>query len=168
VINVPVELKSRIDKGTQFTLTLNKTSKKNRKRKESKTKSEHKDYSLKGKKVVVIDDDKDILDGMKMIINRWGASVITAENINQAVSKLNREKPDMIISDLRLREGKTGIDAIKTLRTMFGEKISAILITGDTAIERVEMAKKAQLTLLHKPVDSQLLQTTINQFINKK
>jgi len=167
VINVPVELKSRIDQGTQFTLTLNKTSKKTRRLKENKAKKELKNYSLKGKRILVIDDDKDILDGMRLIINRWDASVITAENVTEALIKLNNKKPDMIISDLRLREGKTGIEAIETLRKTFEEKISAVLITGDTAAERIEMAKEAELKLLHKPVDTQLLQTTISQFINK-
>ena len=164
VINVPIELKSRIDKGTQFTLTLNKTSRKTKR----KSKLVPTTHSFKGKTILVIDDDKDILDGMNLIINQWDASVVTAENVKEAISKLNRKKPDMIISDLRLREGKTGIEAIKTLRTMFNEEISAILITGDTAAERVEMAEKAELKLLHKPVDTQILNTTIGQYLNDK
>ena len=104
---------------------------------------------------------------MEIIINQWGAFVITAENLKEAIVKLNNKKPDMIISDLRLREGKTGIEAISELRSMFHENISAVLITGDTATERVEMAKKAKLKLLHKPVDTQRLQATINNLINK-
>lgn len=167
VIDVPIQLKSRIDKGTQFTLTLNRTSQIKRGFKENTSKSKIENYSLIGKTILVIDDDKDILEGMEIIINQWGAFVITAENLKEAIVKLNNKKPDMIISDLRLREGKTGIEAITELRSMFHENISAVLITGDTATERVEMAKKAKLKLLHKPVDTQRLQATINNLINK-
>jgi len=168
VINVPIKLKSRIDKGTQFTLTLNRTSQTKRSFKENNSRLQLDDHSLTGKTILVIDDDKDILEGMDIIISQWGAFVITAENLKEAIVKLNKKKPDLIISDLRLREGKTGIEAISKLRTMFNENIKAVLITGDTAAERVDMAKKAKLKLLHKPVDTHRLKSTLNKLVNKK
>jgi len=165
---VPIKLKSRIDKGTQFTLTLNRTSQTKRSFKENNSRLQLDDHSLTGKTILVIDDDKDILEGMDIIISQWGAFVITAENLKEAIVKLNKKKPDLIISDLRLREGKTGIEAISKLRTMFNENIKAVLITGDTAAERIDMAKKAKLKLLHKPVDTHRLKSTLNKLVNKK
>ena len=42
-------------------------------------------------------------------------------------------QPDAILTDYRLRDGRTGVEAIAELRTTFGPHIPAALITGDTA-----------------------------------
>jgi len=164
LMGIPLRLESSVGKGSTFTLSIplsqNNMQYENIKSEGDETEKD----SLKGHVIVVIDDESVILDGMRMIIERWQATVITAENTKQAIDQLDHQglQPNLIISDLRLRDGKNGIQAIEKLRTEFNSSIKAILITGDTAQERIDMAAAAGLTLLHKPVNSNLLRETIN------
>ena len=70
-------------------------------------------------------------------------------------------RPDMIISDYRLRGGETGTDVIERLRSEYNETIPAMLITGDTAPARLVEAQASGLLLLHKPVSNSRLRAAI-------
>ena len=60
--------------------------------------------------------------------------------------------PGLVLSDYRLRELRTGAEAIAALRAEFGARLPAVLITGDTAPERSREAHAVGVPLLHKPV----------------
>jgi CheY-like chemotaxis protein len=72
---------------------------------------------------------------MRGILQSWGCQVETAASGDAALAALsaNGGKPDLIISDYRLADGATGIDAIELLRAAAGAPIPAFVITGDTA-----------------------------------
>ena len=57
----------------------------------------------------------------------------------------------MVISDFRLQGDATGIDAIRQLR-LAQPGVYALLVSGDTAPDRLRQAHSAGLPLLHKPV----------------
>jgi len=121
----------------------------------------------RGKRVIVIDDDALVLDGMRGILQSWGCQVQTAASGAAALAGLSRngKPPDLIISDTRLADGKTGIEAISHLRAAIGAPIPAFVITGDTAPERLREASVEGLHLLHKPVSPMALRTTLNRLL---
>lgn len=110
--------------------------------------------SIKDTSIIVIDDDTMILDGMKKMLEQWGCKVIVAKSEQEALNKIKHEKftPDVIIADYRLRENKTGAEAIAGIRRTLATKVPALIITGDTAPERLREALKGNHALLHKPV----------------
>jgi signal transduction histidine kinase/CheY-like chemotaxis protein len=120
-----------------------------------------------GKRIIVIDDDALVLDGMRGILQSWGCQVETAASGNAAVAALaaNGGRPDLIISDSRLADGATGIEAIERLRAAVGAPIPAFVITGDTAPERLREASANGFHLLHKPVSPMALRTTLNRLL---
>jgi CheY-like chemotaxis protein len=61
--------------------------------------------------------------------------------------------PDIILSDYRLADGKSGVDAIAALREEFNRDIPAMVISGDIAADRLREAQAAGLTLMHKPIE---------------
>jgi len=63
-----------------------------------------------------------------------------------------------------LRTEKTGIEAIEQINATTGASIPAILISGDTAPERLLDAKDKGYILLHKPIDPMRLRTVMHQF----
>jgi CheY-like chemotaxis protein len=73
--------------------------------------------------------------------------------------------PDLIISDYRLREQRTGAQAITELRAKFGLHLPAILITGDTAPERLAEARASGIPLLHKPLAPAQLQRLVAELL---
>jgi CheY-like chemotaxis protein len=117
--------------------------------------------------VVVIDDDALVLDSMRGVLKSWGCSVVTATSEDGALTALsNGERPpDIIISDYRLGDGKTGFDVIERIRRVFGTPIPAFLISGDTAPERLREAKASGFYLLHKPVLAITLRSVVSQLL---
>ena len=81
-----------------------------------------------------------------------------------AITKLKQSGfiPDIIISDYRLRENQTGAQAIKAINEFIEKDIPAIIITGDTAPDRLQEAKESGYQLLHKPVAPSKLRSVMS------
>lgn len=103
-------------------------------------------------RVLVIDDDEAVRSGMRQLLQDWGCECVVLESIEAALLAARAQQPDVVISDYRLREQRTGAEAISALRAACGEHLPALLITGDTAPERLREAIASNVPLLHKPV----------------
>ncbi len=110
---------------------------------------------LAGLRVLIIDDEPDVRDGMRILFAQWGCAAMLAESGADALAQIATcgEIPDLLIVDYRLRERETGADAIAAVRRQCGRLIPAMILTGDTAPERIREAKEAGCPLLHKPVE---------------
>lgn len=75
-----------------------------------------------------------------------------AGSIDEALVLARAHAPALVISDYRLREQRTGAEAIAAVRAALGFDVPALLITGDTAPERLREAEASGVALLHKPV----------------
>jgi two-component system, sensor histidine kinase len=113
--------------------------------------------------IVVVDDELAIRDAMSTLLGRWGYQVVTAGSGEDAVRRLATwpVQPDLAICDYRLRDGESGIEVIERLRSEYNSAIPAMLITGDTAPDRLAEAKANGLLLLHKPVSNSKLRAVI-------
>jgi signal transduction histidine kinase len=107
--------------------------------------------------VLVIDDDAAVRIGMEQLLRDWGCTCQVAESVEEALEMAQQFRPDIVISDYRLREQRNGTEAIALLRKQLGTEIPALLITGDTAPERLREAQASGVPLLHKPVTPDLL-----------
>ena len=128
----------------------------------------HDARQLQGRHLLVIDDDAAILSGMSQLLRSWGCSVDTAESITQALHLAGQHAPDAVISDYRLREQRTGAQAIAALRALLGASLPALLITGDTAPERLRDALATGVPLLHKPVAPEQLFQTLGDVLGER
>jgi signal transduction histidine kinase/CheY-like chemotaxis protein len=124
---------------------------------------------LEGKTILVIDDEKDILNAMRMILQAWQCQVLTAGSAAEAVQLLTAQspvsQPDLLICDYRLRDGETGSQAIQTICQTLGRTLPAMIMTGDTAPERIREAQASGHTLLHKPVKPAQLYATLQELL---
>ncbi len=100
---------------------------------------------------LVIDDEREVGLGMKALLEGMGCTVLLADSTLEALNQAKNERPDIILADFRLRGEDNGILSIHTIRELYRE-IPAILISGDTAPERLREAENAGIQLLHKPV----------------
>ncbi|WP_436315313.1 ATP-binding response regulator [Variovorax sp. LjRoot84] len=103
-------------------------------------------------RVLVIDDDESVRTGMRQLLGAWGCACDVADSIEEAQALARAHPPGLVISDYRLRELRTGAEAIAALRAEFGAELPALLITGDTAPQRLREARATGVPLLHKPV----------------
>ncbi|MEX2326295.1 MAG: hybrid sensor histidine kinase/response regulator, partial [Pseudomonadales bacterium] len=106
---------------------------------------------LEGVSVLVIDDDAAVGAAMTALLGNHGAGVQVATDIAGAMACAADTAPDIVVSDWRLGV-ESGIDAIKRIRQVCGD-LPAILITGDTSAEQIQLAHRSGLMILHKPVN---------------
>lgn len=111
-------------------------------------------------RILVIDDEAAVRAGMQSLLGAMGYQVDTAEDIEQALQHAQSHPPDLVLADLRLRGAENGIDAIHSIRDIVPD-VPALLISGDTAPNRLRSARLAGIDMLHKPVDVNLLRQTI-------
>ena len=118
-------------------------------------------------RVLVIDDDDAVRAGMRQLLGAWGCECDVADSIEEAQALARVHPPGLVISDYRLRELRTGAEAIAALRAEFGETLPALLITGDTAPQRLREARASGVPLLHKPVSPNQLYHGLMCVLNK-
>jgi two-component system, sensor histidine kinase len=119
--------------------------------------------------VLVIDDEVAIQEAIQSLLPSWGYEVIAAGSIEemlQYTASLTKP-PDLIISDYRLRGGEDGIAAIQRLQSEFNADIPGMLITGDTAPDRLAEAQESGFVLLHKPVPNSKLRAAIGNLVRR-
>jgi signal transduction histidine kinase/CheY-like chemotaxis protein len=169
LLDHPVELKSRPGRGSCFSVSVPRAAAQ-REPSEAPAERARPTDPLSGKLVVVIDDDALVLDGMRGILRSWGCGVVTEPSAAEALARLTElgSRPDVIISDYRLANGKTGIEAIERLRGALGAAIPAFLISGDTAPERLRDAGASGYHLLHKPVPPMALRAMLNGLLRPR
>jgi len=102
--------------------------------------------------VLVIDDDETIRTGMRQLLHAWGCTCDVADSIEEAQALARVHRPDAVIIDYRLREQRSGAGAAAALRAEFGDELPMLLITGDTAPQRLREARATGVPLLHKPL----------------
>jgi signal transduction histidine kinase len=110
--------------------------------------------SLQGRRIAAIDDDPIVLEGMRQLFDHWGCTLVAAASTQELLDHLAKDStvPDLVISDYRLRDGETGAQAIAKVTAFCGRPLPGVLVTGDTAPERLREAAQSGYAVLHKPV----------------
>ncbi|WP_162932347.1 ATP-binding response regulator [Solimonas sp. K1W22B-7] len=116
--------------------------------------------------VLVIDDEEAIRLGMQTLLEEMGFSVAVASSTEAAIDQARRFQPSIVLADFRLCGQDNGILAIRSLRMVWPE-LPALLISGDTAPDRLREARDAGVELLHKPVNATALRESILKAVNE-
>ena len=113
--------------------------------------------------IVVVDDEAAVRDAMRAALSSWGYEVLASEGGSEALDSLEAsgQTPTLLVCDLRLRQGEDGLAVVARFRARFGASLPAVVITGDTAPQRVRQAHASKLHLLHKPVASGKLRAVV-------
>lgn len=109
--------------------------------------------------IVVVEDEAIVLAGYQMLFESWGYRVVAVTSAAEALTQLGQlgDAPQFILADYRLKDGHTGTEAIEQLRGLYGNSIPGVLVTGDTAVDRLRSAAASGLPILHKPVNGRQL-----------
>jgi two-component system, sensor histidine kinase len=159
ILHTPLQMQSRVGRGSAFKLSVALTAS------EGAIESPRETSLVTGRSlfILVVDDEVAIQEAMYALLTGWGHQVVAtgscAEMLERAVSFTST--PDLIISDYRLRNGEGGIGAIDRLRSEFNSDIPSVLITGDTAPDRIREAMASGCLLMHKPVSNSRLRAAI-------
>jgi Na+/proline symporter/signal transduction histidine kinase len=119
-------------------------------------------------RVLCIDNEQQIVDGMRLLLSDWGYEVITAMNLEQARQAINHtadKTVDLVIIDYHLDQGLTGLNLMQTLNKELGQNLPALVISADYT-EEVKQGIEAQgYPLLRKPVKPMALRAMLNRLL---
>lgn len=116
------------------------------------------------KKILLVDDDKDVLLGLNVRLRASGYSVVFASDAISAISVARQEMPDAIILDIGLPAGD-GFVVMQRLRSLLPlAHIPIIILTGkDPKINREKALSAGAQAFLQKPVDNEVLLLAIRK-----
>lgn len=160
LLDIKLDLNSGLEKGTTFSLTIPVGQPAVQTKSDQFTRGKIIRH-LKDAIVLVIEDEREVREGMKLILEEHYCQALLAESGDEALALINHQKivPDILVVDYTLREGKTGTEAIESIRDELNQDVLAIIVTGDTSPDRVMEMAESGIAMLHKPVSpDELLQ----------
>ena len=117
-------------------------------------------------KILLVEDDAATRKGIRVFLEREGHGVIEAENGKQALQSLDREPPDLIISDVMMPE-MSGLELLRAL-TEKNVQISVIIITAFASVQdAVQAVKNGAEDYLTKPLNLEELKIRIDKIESK-
>ncbi|WP_337266011.1 PAS domain-containing hybrid sensor histidine kinase/response regulator [Oryzifoliimicrobium ureilyticus] len=162
VLGHPVELKSVHGRGTDFRITLPMVRTSQRPKIPQQLHQRDPAEPLKGLHILCIDNEPEILEGMRLLLTGWGCRITTLTELVSESQVLAEGPFDLIIADYHLSHA-TGIDAIRRLRREAGMSIPALLVTADRSPEVRAEAEENAIAVQNKPVRPAALRAFITQ-----
>ena len=124
--------------------------------------------ALRGKVIAVVDDERDVREGLAELLAMWRCKPVAAASARELLEQLELSgvRPDALIADYRLREHESGAGAIAALRARYGAALPALIMSGDTTPEIFQVAREQRLPLLSKPVRAARLRAALQHLLS--
>ncbi|MGB0695011.1 MAG: PAS domain-containing hybrid sensor histidine kinase/response regulator [Rhodospirillaceae bacterium] len=123
-----------------------------------------------GLQVMIVDDDPAVRDGLTLMLEEWDCDVLAFDSLAAVDDALDESivalgAPDVIITDYRIGDQVTGVEAVDLIRSRYGQPIPAMVLTGDTAPQRLKDVEASGLPVIHKPARAEVLRSTISELV---
>lgn len=115
---------------------------------------------------LVIEDDQTIRDALSNLLRTWGFKVTCGPGLTWLTQHGHQEHWDLLISDHRLADG-TGREAVQYIRSIQCDT-PALIVTGDTSTDQLNMLAHSGLPVLHKPFRSEKLRAMIQEIMARQ
>jgi signal transduction histidine kinase/ActR/RegA family two-component response regulator len=154
LMNVQVQVQSRPGRGTVFKFLLPRASGQTERALPQAGAGSKASSPLSRLRVLVVDDEETVRSSTAAALRLHGLEVEVADGLAQAreIAAMPGHPMDALITDFRLRNEEDGIALATELRALLGWQLAVLLVTGDTAPERVRQAQHSGLRVLYKPV----------------
>ena len=121
-------------------------------------------------KILIVDDDTDVLTSMKLALQATGQTIVTATDGLAALEWAEAEDPDIVVLDLMLpkRGGFQVLQKLKGNPSMKGKRPLVCMVTGNVGMRHKEFAEQGGVDdYLHKPFAMPTLVDIVKEFIEK-
>jgi CheY-like chemotaxis protein len=170
-----INMRSEVGKGSLFEVIVPQARRIQAKRKTSSDiEKRRSSTNLNGQFILCIDNEQDILDGMRELLENWGARPLIATNISEAIELLQAtrdnhgEYPTILLVDYHLDDSVTGVDVIRTLRERADLNIPAIVVTADYTGAVLREVHEMGDSILHKPIKPAALRALITRVLSRR
>lgn len=124
---------------------------------------------MEKKKILIVDDEYDFVDLVKIRLEKNGYQVVVAYDGGEALAVVTREKPDLILLDILMPK----IDGIKVCQKLKSDPATAgsiiiIMLTAKARPEDIKLSREAGADeYIIKPFDDKTLLLSIQQLLNR-
>ena len=118
-------------------------------------------------KILLIDDEPDVLEFQKAYLKRHNYDVFTASSKKEAVEELKKNFPDIVFCDIRIDSDSTGLELLKYAKEI-SKKIEFYLVTGFLEEEvREKGISLGAKEVLIKPLTNEAIEKRIIEFVKE-
>jgi PAS domain S-box-containing protein len=120
--------------------------------------------------ILVVDDDPIVLSATKTLLEALGYDAICADSAEKAMDLVRQHGPQirLALMDYRLPGDWDGIELLRAVSNILNRNLPAVLISGDTSIDRLKQVKISGLPLLHKPVELAALRRHLDEAMSRE
>jgi DNA-binding response OmpR family regulator len=131
-----------------------------------KTKRNSSQSPRSGKKILVVDDDLEIIEAVRYALESAGYEVVIARDGNQGLALAEREDPDLMILDMMMPK-RSGFLVLEKLRRLRDEPLPVIMITGNEGSRHKAYAELLGVSdYLRKPFAMDRLLAAVDKLIS--
>ncbi len=118
--------------------------------------------ALAGLRVACVDDEAAIRDGMAALLSSWGCHVANFAGIDEATAAVTAGGFDVLIADYQLRDVRTGLALINTVRDALTDPANVALLTAQSSSLIKAETKRHAIFSLKKPADPESIRSFLN------
>ncbi len=122
---------------------------------------------IPGSYVVVVDDESRVLQGLVELLRNWGCLVEGGRSGAELMRAVNQNErlPDLLIADLRLANGETGLDVARLLHRNTSAQTPVLILTGDPIADVALDDPSVPVKLIHKPIVTATLREVLEDLL---
>jgi len=163
LLNHAIDLRSQLHRGSVFTLHVPCSGISNMEATPIAARTKL-NLSLSGRLILVIDDDELIVRVVRILLQDWGAKVITATSRKELSRVLETLPiaPDFLLADFQFEPLFNGYGIIHQIRERFDKEIPAVIITGNIDLVPNSVSSEKNIHVLLKPVNPAKLRALLH------
>jgi CheY-like chemotaxis protein len=124
--------------------------------------------TLRGARVLVIDDEANARDATRGLLVQWGCEVTTAACGDDAVASARAQRPDVVLCDLSLGNSENGVDVVDRIQRECESTVACAFITGESAPERIAKARATGHPIAFKPTTPARLRAILEHLVRSE
>src|SRR5271166_1485151 len=156
-----VDVASTVGRGSRFSLTLPLADA------PAAGNVEDAQFEYPGGRVLVIEDNSILRDGLENLLRQWGYETAAASSGEKALEVAERQgwRFGGLVTDQRLGGGLTGVETARAITRKSGRSIPALILTGATAKEGIAEIAASGFAMLHKPISADILRRRLAEMM---
>ena len=157
-----LQVRSRLGEGSTFSVVVPRVKVQEIPAKRS-NKLAFKTRWLEGVSILCIDDDREILDATRTVLERWGASVRCLRGVEEYRKEIATERRyEIVLMDYQLHESSNGLDLLSHYQVVTSQPFLGVLITAEQDPQVEKAALQAGFQFLAKPVEPAKLRSVLH------
>src|SRR5436309_1313776 len=117
--------------------------------------------------ILIVDDEPAVVYTLKAILENVGYTVASAEKIDEVVELLHKAMFDIVVCDLGLTGGESGVKVLEKVREI-QPKAGQVMLTGYAPEETIEELEAQGISVFMKPVEMGRLLPELRRIIEQK